>query len=66
MSGAICCQAIKVFPALKKNFCSHKYKDESEAENSCSTTHFPINREQKISSQGDMHTQAGLFGKIVD
>ena len=36
MSGAICRQAIKVFPALKQNFGSHKYKDESEAGNRCS------------------------------
>jgi hypothetical protein len=36
-SGAICRQEIKAFPALKQNFGSHKYKDESEAENRCST-----------------------------
>jgi len=36
LSGAICRQAIKVFPVLKQNFGSHKYKDEREAENSCS------------------------------
>jgi hypothetical protein len=35
-SGAICRQAIKVFPVLKQNFGSHKHKDEREAENSCS------------------------------
>jgi len=36
MSGAICRQAIKVFPALKQCFDSHKYKDESETDNRCS------------------------------
>jgi hypothetical protein len=37
MSVAICRQEIKVFPAMKQNFGSHKYKDESKAENRCST-----------------------------
>jgi hypothetical protein len=61
MSGTIRRQAIEVFPALEKNFGRHKFKDESEAENSCSTVvvhtmEFSINREQKSSSQGIMHT----------
>jgi hypothetical protein len=37
MSGTICRQATEVFPALKQNFGSHKFKDESETEKNCNT-----------------------------
>ena len=64
ISGAICRQAIKVFPALKQNFGSHKYKDEIEAENRCST--FVSTQDTVFHQRGTEKVLSGYYAYYLE